>query len=349
MSSGGAARVLEEHYKTFITGEDFAQIAVAGLNWIPIPVPYWAVKKFENRPFLEGVAWKRLNERKCGPCINNTINVDLHTIPGSHVRFKHSGERGQVDCGTMDDYGFAAAGEWNVALNDCGRRWIDCDERRRVDVCVQQQVWWILGAPSYQPIQQLGTSSELVTSSQPTVEVRRGPDSGPFISPALYEPYQPSAIDEWTLCEAIEADKSSGGVAKVIEERFETFITEEDFAKIAAAGLNWVRIPIPYWAVKKFDNELFLEGVALNLVDQDHADASDLYDLRHTRHDARSHLYQCTRLGRDWLDYSPDRRWKWLDWGGSAVNAKLSSYVLAATDINQDLCTFCVLGVGLCI
>ena len=92
----------------------------------------------------------------------------------------------------------------------------------------------------------------------------------PFISPALYEPYQPSspgyggiqAIDEWTLCTAIAANASSGGVAKVIEEHYATFITEEDFAQIAAAGLNWVRIPIPYWAVEKFPEEPFLERVA---------------------------------------------------------------------------------------
>jgi len=92
----------------------------------------------------------------------------------------------------------------------------------------------------------------------------------PFISPALYEPYQPSnpnfsgvqAIDEWTLCQAIAANKSSGGVAKVLEHHYATFITEEDFAQIAGAGLNWVRIPIPYWAVEKFDDEPFLEGVA---------------------------------------------------------------------------------------
>ncbi|QRW04085.1 Cellulase (glycosyl hydrolase family 5 protein) [Ceratobasidium sp. AG-Ba] len=80
----------------------------------------------------------------------------------------------------------------------------------------------------------------------------------PFISPALYEPYQPSApnyggiwaIDEWTLCEAIAANKSSGGVAKVLEEHYATFITEEDFAQIAGAGLNW------------FDDEPFLERVS---------------------------------------------------------------------------------------
>ncbi|KAB5588979.1 glucan 1,3-beta-glucosidase D [Ceratobasidium theobromae] len=84
----------------------------------------------------------------------------------------------------------------------------------------------------------------------------------PFISPALYEPYQPEAVDEWTLSEAIAANRSSGGLRAVLEEHYRTFITEEDFAQIAAAGLNWVRIPVPFWAVEKLPDEPFLERVS---------------------------------------------------------------------------------------
>ncbi|CAE6445133.1 hypothetical protein ACGC1H_004946 [Rhizoctonia solani] len=87
----------------------------------------------------------------------------------------------------------------------------------------------------------------------------------PFISPALYEPYMNDtnpAIDEWTLCESITADPNSGGVAKVLEDHYKTFITEEDFAQIAGAGLNWVRIAIPYWAIEVAPGEPFLAGVA---------------------------------------------------------------------------------------
>ncbi|CAE6430534.1 unnamed protein product [Rhizoctonia solani] len=87
----------------------------------------------------------------------------------------------------------------------------------------------------------------------------------PFITPALYEPYQNAtvpAIDEWTLCTNIAADKSSGGLAKVLEDHYNTFITEEDFAQIAAAGLNWVRIPFPFWAIEVYPGEPFLEKVA---------------------------------------------------------------------------------------
>lgn len=34
--------------------------------------------------------------------------------------------------------------------------------------------------------------------------------------------------------------------------------TEDDFAQIAAAGLNWVRIPLGYWAIETRGDEPFL-------------------------------------------------------------------------------------------
>ncbi|TFK42709.1 exo-beta-1,3-glucanase [Crucibulum laeve] len=82
----------------------------------------------------------------------------------------------------------------------------------------------------------------------------------PFISPALYEPYlnnaQP-AVDEWTLSQAMAADTANGGISQ-LEKHYRTFITEKDFAEIASAGLNFVRIPIGYWAVETKDGEPFL-------------------------------------------------------------------------------------------
>lgn len=63
---------MEEHYKTFIvsqlrmtegsadlqTERDFADIAAAGLNWVRIPIGYWAIETQGDEPFLEGVSWK---------------------------------------------------------------------------------------------------------------------------------------------------------------------------------------------------------------------------------------------------------------------------------------------------
>ncbi|KIM27166.1 glycoside hydrolase family 5 protein [Serendipita vermifera MAFF 305830] len=77
----------------------------------------------------------------------------------------------------------------------------------------------------------------------------------PFISPALYEPFFPRAVDEWTLCEQIMA---RDGNLDAIANHYATFIVEEDFAQIAAAGLNWVRIPIAFWAIETYPGEPFL-------------------------------------------------------------------------------------------
>ncbi|KAF8522133.1 glycoside hydrolase family 5 protein [Hysterangium stoloniferum] len=82
----------------------------------------------------------------------------------------------------------------------------------------------------------------------------------PFIAPALYEKYANTSnapVDEWTLSVAMAADTASGGLNQ-LEDHYKTFITERDFADIAAAGLNWVRIPIGYWAIEVRDGEPFL-------------------------------------------------------------------------------------------
>ncbi|KAJ7117234.1 glycoside hydrolase [Mycena crocata] len=99
---------LEEHYATFITEEDFAQIAGAGLNWVRIPIPFWAISTWSDvgtdggqtvaEPFLEGVCWKYIVRafrwaRKYGI----RVNLDLHAIPGSQNGYNHSGKRGQVN------------------------------------------------------------------------------------------------------------------------------------------------------------------------------------------------------------------------------------------------------------
>ncbi|KAF9532305.1 exo-beta-1,3-glucanase [Crepidotus variabilis] len=80
------------------------------------------------------------------------------------------------------------------------------------------------------------------------------------VTPALYQKYStasPQAVDEWTLCQAMRADTAGGGINQ-LEDHYKTFITEEDFAEIAGAGLNFVRIPIGYWAIETRDTEQFL-------------------------------------------------------------------------------------------
>ncbi|KAF8514621.1 glycoside hydrolase superfamily [Gautieria morchelliformis] len=87
----------------------------------------------------------------------------------------------------------------------------------------------------------------------------------PFIIPSLFEKYQTGAIqaqDEWTLSQAMRADASPGGGIGQLEKHYQEFITEVDFAEIAGAGLNWIRLPIPFWAIDTWNDEPFLEGVS---------------------------------------------------------------------------------------
>ena len=74
----------------------------------------------------------------------------------------------------------------------------------------------------------------------------------PFIVPDLFQ-NNVGAGDEWTLSTLLAA-KGGDTLQQTIEGHYQTFITEEDIAQIAGAGLNWIRLPIPFWAIEKWDN-----------------------------------------------------------------------------------------------
>lgn len=57
----------------------------------------------------------------------------------------------------------------------------------------------------------------------------------PFIVPSLFEANE-GAVDEWTLSEMLAA-KGPGVLESTLRYHYETFITEQDFAEIAGAGL----------------------------------------------------------------------------------------------------------------
>ncbi|KAI9605527.1 hypothetical protein KEM48_002146 [Puccinia striiformis f. sp. tritici PST-130] len=86
-----------------------------------------------------------------------------------------------------------------------------------------------------------------------------------FIMPSLSEPYTNSAhpvVDEWTLCETLGTKAAS-----TIENHYKTFIIKQDFGDIASAGLNWVRLPrltlpVAWWMIETWGNELFVTGVS---------------------------------------------------------------------------------------
>ncbi|OJT07869.1 hypothetical protein TRAPUB_1271 [Trametes pubescens] len=98
LTADNAIDELENHYKTFITEADFAEIAAAGLNFVRIPIAYWAIEVRENEPFLAKTSWTYFLKaiqwaRKYGL----RINLDLHSLPGSQNGWNHSGRLGDIN------------------------------------------------------------------------------------------------------------------------------------------------------------------------------------------------------------------------------------------------------------
>ncbi|KAH0601591.1 hypothetical protein MHUMG1_00469 [Metarhizium humberi] len=76
----------------------------------------------------------------------------------------------------------------------------------------------------------------------------------PFITPSLFNyDLKMGIIDEWTLCQHLGASAAS-----TLENHYASFVTEDTFKAIAAAGLDHVRIPFSYWAVEVYDGDPFV-------------------------------------------------------------------------------------------
>ncbi|KAG6337057.1 hypothetical protein ID866_2010 [Astraeus odoratus] len=79
----------------------------------------------------------------------------------------------------------------------------------------------------------------------------------PWITPSIFDNTGNSAIvDEWTFCQY----QDSNTAKSVLQNHWDTWITESDFAAIAAAGLNHVRLPIGYWAFEVGPGEPYIQG-----------------------------------------------------------------------------------------
>lgn len=82
----------------------------------------------------------------------------------------------------------------------------------------------------------------------------------PFITPSIFRNLDQSLgiRDEYTLGEKLGSDAAY----QILKPHWDTWVTLQDFQKIAAAGFNTVRIPIGYWAYTTVPGEPYTPGAA---------------------------------------------------------------------------------------
>jgi glucan 1,3-beta-glucosidase len=78
----------------------------------------------------------------------------------------------------------------------------------------------------------------------------------PWITPSIFDNAGDAAVDEWTLTDTLGQDQAKA----VLSQHWSTFITQDDFHRIAQAGMNHVRIPVGYWAVSSLPDEPYVDG-----------------------------------------------------------------------------------------
>ncbi|KAI9821066.1 MAG: exo-1,3-beta-glucanase [Pycnora praestabilis] len=87
----------------------------------------------------------------------------------------------------------------------------------------------------------------------------------PWITPSIFSEWADGGgvVDEYTFCQTLGYDEAFNR----LNQHWSTFITEDDFNQIGAAGLNHVRIPIGYWAINPLEGDPYVQG-QLTYLDQ---------------------------------------------------------------------------------
>ncbi|KAG6817924.1 hypothetical protein H0H87_012392 [Tephrocybe sp. NHM501043] len=92
-----ALKVLQNHWNTWITEDDFKAISAAGLNHVRLPIGYWAFEVSGGEPYIQGqlpyldkaVGWAG----KYGIKVMIDLHAGLEGVPGSQNGFDNSGQK----------------------------------------------------------------------------------------------------------------------------------------------------------------------------------------------------------------------------------------------------------------
>ncbi|KAF2151896.1 glycoside hydrolase family 5 protein [Myriangium duriaei CBS 260.36] len=82
----------------------------------------------------------------------------------------------------------------------------------------------------------------------------------PVITPSFFNSFKSSqgVIDEYTLTSTL----GTGSAKSTIEQHYSSFLTEQDFVNIQAAGFDHVRIPFGYWTIVTYQGDPYVSQVA---------------------------------------------------------------------------------------
>ncbi|KAI8074760.1 glycoside hydrolase superfamily [Gongronella butleri] len=95
-----AADLLQQHWDSWITADDFSTLASANVNHVRVPVGFWAfITPDDGEPYISNGGQKKAMERILGYCAQHGIYalIDLHGLPGSQNGEAHSGHIGSID------------------------------------------------------------------------------------------------------------------------------------------------------------------------------------------------------------------------------------------------------------
>lgn len=90
-----------------------------------------------------------------------------------------------------------------------------------------------------------------------------------------WDQYAPEAVDEWTFCESLGSE-----CGPVLESRYATFVTTADIDKLAAVGVNTLRIPTTYAAWIKVPGSALYHGNQKDYLRKISTYAIEKYNMR---------------------------------------------------------------------
>ncbi|MCJ1309786.1 exo-1,3-beta-glucanase [Agyrium rufum] len=91
-----AADILKSHWDSWAALADFQRIKNSGFNTVRIPIGYWAFKKADNEPYIQGAQDYLDKAIGWAGQVGLKVWIDVHGAPGSQNGFDNSGHRIQT-------------------------------------------------------------------------------------------------------------------------------------------------------------------------------------------------------------------------------------------------------------